>query len=160
MIAAPSELDDRLMEEWVLDFDSWEVCDQVCMNLFEKIPLAFTKAEEWCQREEEFVKRAGFVLMARLAVSDKAAGDEAFERFFPLIRRGAGDERNMVKKAVNWALRQIGKRNESLNRQAVDEAETIGMLDSRSARWVAADALRELRSEAAQARLRKKGSRR
>ncbi len=160
MTAEPSKVDDRLMEDWVLDFDCWEVCDQVCMNIFEKTPLAFSKAEEWSQRGEEFVKRAGFVLMARLAVSDKAAGDAAFERFFPLIRRGAEDERNMVKKAVNWALRQIGKRNEALNRRAIGEAEALRELDSRSARWVASDALRELGSEAVQARLHKKGSQR
>ncbi len=156
LTAEPSAVNDRLMDEWVRDFDCWEVCDQVCMNLFEKTPRAYSKAEEWSLREEEFVKRAGFVLMARLAVCDKMAGDDAFVSFFPLIRRGAGDERNMVKKAVNWALRQIGKRSPSLNRRAVAEAEALQELESRSARWVAADALRELRSEAVQARLQKK----
>ncbi len=93
----------------------WDVCDQVCGNLFEKTPYAYQKAKEWCQREREFVRRAGFVLMAELAVHDKRAQDEGFIQFFPLIKRYAGDERNFVKKAVNWALRQIGKRNGRLS---------------------------------------------
>ena len=144
------------MEEWVSDFDSWDVCDQVCSNLFDKTSSAYRKALEWAGREEEFVKRAGFVLMASLAVHDKAAGENEFERFLSMIKREASDGRNFVKKAVNWALRQIGKRNAYLNKLAVKTAGEIQKLHSRSARWIAADAIRELESEAVQRRLGKK----
>ncbi len=156
LIGNLAQVDEALMEAWVGDFDSWEVCDQTLMNLFDRTPVAFRKAVEWSLREKEFVKRAGYVLMARLAVRDKQAEDPAFLAFFSHIRRGAEDERNFVCKAVNWALRQIGKRNQALNRAAITEAEIIRALDSRSARWVAGDALRELRSEAVQERLLKK----
>ncbi|MGB2907836.1 MAG: DNA alkylation repair protein [Candidatus Aminicenantaceae bacterium] len=156
LTADRTRVDDALMEDWVRDFDSWEICDQTLLNLFDRTPLAAEKAEEWSFREEEFVKRAGYVLMARLATVDKQAGDDFFRVFFPHIQRGAADERNYVKKAVNWALRQIGKRNLTLNRMAITQAETIQALDSHSARWVANDALRELRSEAVQERLLKK----
>lgn len=144
------------MEEWVSDFDSWDVCDQVCSNLFDKTSSAYQKAIEWAGREDEFVKRAGFVLMASLAVHDKAAGENEFEKFLSMIKREAFDERNFVKKAVNWALRQIGKRNAYLNKLAVKTAVEIQKLHSRSARWIAADAIRELESEAVQRRLGKK----
>jgi 3-methyladenine DNA glycosylase AlkD len=156
LTADREQVTEALMEEWVLDFDSWEVCDQTLLNLFDRTPFAPTKAVEWSFREEEFVKRAGYVLMARLATVDKKAADAVFQAFFPHMRRGAEDERNYVKKAVNWALRQIGKRNLSLNRKSIAEAEAILRLGSRSARWVANDALRELRSEAVQARLKKR----
>jgi 3-methyladenine DNA glycosylase AlkD len=159
MLADPGKMSSSLMEEWVLGLECWDICDQTCMNCFEKTSLAYTKAEEWSRRDEEFVKRAGYVLMARLAVSDKAAEDKKFEAFFPLIVDGAQDERNYVKKAVSWALRQIGKRNPRLSRMAVAEAESIGRLEARSARWVAADALRELRSEAVRVRLKRKHTR-
>jgi 3-methyladenine DNA glycosylase AlkD len=142
------------METWVRDFDSWDVCDQCCINLFRKTPWAHQKAVAWSAEDTEFVKRAGFVLMATLAVHDKKAGDEAFERFLPIIQREAGDSRNFVKKAVNWALRQIGKRNAQVNGLAIQTAEAIGDLDSKAAKWVAADALRELRGEAVQKKLR------
>ena len=144
------------MEEWVSDFDSWDVCDQVCSNLFDKTSSAYQKSTEWAGREEEFVKRAGFVLMAALAVHDKAAGENEFEKFLSMIKREASDGRNFVKKAVNWALRQIGKRNTYLNKLAVKTAVEIQKLHSRSARWIAADAIRELESEAVQRRLGKK----
>ena len=141
------------MEEWASDFDSWDVCDQVCSNLFDKTSSAYQKAIEWAGREDEFVKRAGFVLMATLAVHDKAAGENEFEKFLSMIKREASDGRNFVKKAVNWALRQIGKRNAYLNKLAVKTAVEIQKLHSRSARWIAADAIRELESEAVQRRL-------
>ncbi len=141
------------MDEWVKDFDNWEVCDQCCMNLFEKTEFAYQKCFQWSAREEEFVKRAGFVLMARLAVSDKKASDEEFEQFFPAIKREADDNRNYVKKGINWALRQIGKRNLSLNEKAIEVAGEIKKMDSKSARWIAADALRELTGQGVQARL-------
>ena len=132
------------MEAWVGEFDSWDLCDQVCGNLFEKTPYAYQKAVQWCQQEKEFVRRAGFVMMAALAVHDKQAQDGAFVQFFPLIKRYADDERKFVKKAVNWALRQIGKRNSHLQAVAVDWAQAIKQLDSRAARWIANDALKEL----------------
>ncbi len=154
MIGDPKMVTEEQMEEWVKDFDYWEICDQCCMNLFEKTEFAYQKCVEWSSREEEFVKRAGFVLMACLAVSDKKADDKEFERFFPIIKREADDNRNFVKKAVNWALRQIGKRNLNLNREAIETAKEIQKMDSRGAKWIASDAIRELTSEAVQKRLR------
>lgn len=159
MIGEPSKVREKQMDMWVAGFDSWEVCDQAIMNLFEKTTHAYQKAFEWHRREEEFVRRAGFVMMARLAVSDKKAGDEQFTQFFPCIKEKSPDERNYVKKAVNWALRQIGKRNLDLNAKAVKLGEEIGFLDSKSARWIAADALRELKSETVLERLKQRGSR-
>jgi len=143
----PEKVSERQMEAWAADFDSWDVVDQVCSNLFDQTGLAYAKAVEWSARDEEFVKRAGFVLMAALSVHDKNASDKEFEKFFPIIKRQSTDERNFVKKAVNWALRQIGKRNLALNKKAIKVGEEISRLDSRSARWIAADALRELRSD-------------
>ncbi|MBU4445604.1 MAG: DNA alkylation repair protein [Candidatus Marinimicrobia bacterium] len=153
MIDDPKLLTEMQMEAWALEFDYWEICDQCCMNLFEKHSLAWQVAIEWSTNPDEGKKRAAFVLMARLAVSDKNAVDEKFEPFFPLIVRESIDERNLVKKAVNWALRQIGKRNLSLNQKAITVAREIHDLDSKSARWIANDALRELKSEAVQNRL-------
>jgi 3-methyladenine DNA glycosylase AlkD len=153
LVADPTQVDEQLMERWVHDFDSWDVCDQVCSNLFDKTPFAYPKAVEWSRRQPEFVRRAGFVLMAALAVHDKKAPDSAFEHFFPLILDASTDERNFVKKAVNWALRGLGKRSQALNAQAVETAQQIARLDSKTARWVAADALRELTGEKVQARL-------
>jgi 3-methyladenine DNA glycosylase AlkD len=144
IIASPEELTERQMENWVKDFNSWDVCDQVCMNLFEKTPFAWRKIAEWSQREEEFVKRAAFAMLACLAWHDKQAPDESFIRLLPAIQRAATDERNFVKKAVNWALRTIGKRNARLNKAALNTAKRIQRLDSKAARWVAADAIREL----------------
>ena len=155
-IDEPEKVTERQIDSWTKDFDSWDVCDQCCSNLFDKTPFAWKKAVEYSSREEEFVKRTGFVLMACLAVHDKKASDEKFEKFFPIIKREATDERNFVKKAVNWALRQIGKRNIALNRKAIEAGEEILKIDSRSARWIAADALKELRSEAVQKRLKEK----
>ncbi len=155
-IDEPELISEKQMEAWVKDFDSWDVCDQVCMNLFDKTPFAFDKAKEWAARNEEFVKRAGFALMASLAVHDKKATDSEFERLLPLIKRGSTDERNFVRKAVNWALRQIGKRKPALNKKAIATAKEIQKIDSKAARWIAADALRELEDEKVQSRLKKK----
>ncbi len=152
-IDRPDMITGEQMESWVKDFDSWDVCDQCCGNLFDRTRFAHKKAVEWCGREEEFVRRAGFVLMACLAVHDKKAGDQAFIEFLPLIKTHSGDERNYVKKAVNWALRQIGKRNRNLNNAAIKTAEEIKQLDSKSARWIASDALRELAGDAVQKKL-------
>jgi 3-methyladenine DNA glycosylase AlkD len=132
------------MDVWVRDFDSWDVCDQVCSNLFDKTAFAYKKALEWSHERDEFVKRAGFTMMACLAVHDKKAKDRDLERFMPIIVREATDERNYVRKAVNWALRQIGKRNPKLNGIAIATAREVQKIDSPSARWIAADALREL----------------
>ncbi len=154
MVDDPKMVTEEQMEGWVKDFDSWDVCDQCLMNLFEKTPFAYQKAVRWSESEPEFIKRAGFVMMAHLAVSDKKADDKQFERFLSIIKRGADDSRNFVKKAVNWALRQIGKRNMSLNTKAMEAAREIQQMDARSAKWVAADAIRELTSPAVQQRLR------
>jgi 3-methyladenine DNA glycosylase AlkD len=154
LIDDPARVTRRQMERWATDFDSWAICDCVCSHLFDKTPYAWDKAREWTGRDEEYVKRAGFVLMATLAVHDKAAADERLEALFPYIVEHATDERNFVKKAVNWALRQIGKRNRRLNKLAVRTARQIGKIDSRAARWIAADALRELTSEKVKPRLK------
>ena len=140
----PKQVTEEQMEEWVLCFDSWDVCDQVCSNLFDRCAFGWKKAMEWPGREEEFVRRAGFALMACLAVHDKAAGDDKFLKLLPLIKKYAFDERNFVKKAVNWALRQIGKRNASLRQEAIGVADKILTQKSKAARWIARDALREL----------------
>ncbi len=154
MIDLPGEVTGKQMERWVRDFDSWDVCDQVCSHLFDRTKFARKKATDWSKRREEFVKRAGFVLMAALAVHDRKAGDKRFLKFLPIIKREARDERNFVKKAVNWALRQIGKRNLCLNRAAILTAKEIHGIDSKTARWIASDAIRELTSEAVQKRVR------
>ena len=154
LIDDPTEVTEGQMEKWVKDFDSWDICDQCCSNLFDKTNFSYMKAIEWAQRDKEFEKRAGFVMMAVLAVHDKKAQDKAFMQFFPLILREAEDERNFVKKAANWALRQIGKRNHALNKKAIATANKIQRIDSKSARWIASDALRELTSEAVKKRLR------
>ncbi|MDH7490095.1 MAG: DNA alkylation repair protein [Anaerolineae bacterium] len=144
MVDNPAQLTEAQMERWVADFNSWDVCDQVCMNLFDRSPLAWRKVSEWAQREEEFVRRAAYSLIACLAWHDKAAPDEAFTAFFPIIKAGAADGRNYVKKAVSWALRQVGKRNANLRRAALEVAREIGQMDSKPARWIASDVIREL----------------
>ena len=153
MIDDPKMVTEEQLERWVKDFDSWDVCDQCCGKLFDKTRFSYQKAIEWSRRSEEFVKRAGFVLMTQLAVHDKKSDDSQFEQFFPIIKREATDGRNFVKKAVNWALRQIGKRNRSLNKAAIEVTKEIGRMDSKPAKWIAADALRELTSEAIQRKL-------
>lgn len=156
LIDEPSRVTQAQMERWSKDFNSWAVCDGCCSILFDKTRWAYQKAIEWSRRKEEFAKRGGFVLMAALAVHDKEAVDSQFERFLPIIQREAPDERNFVKKAVNWALRQIGKRNISLNRSAIRFAREIQKTDSPSASWIAADALRELTGRKVQERLSKR----
>lgn len=145
MIDDAGLVSEKQAKKWIKDFDSWDVCDQVCMNLFDKTAFSFDKAKEWSKRKEEFEKRAGFALMACLAWHDKKAKDSDFLQFFPSIKAGATDERNFVKKAVNWALRQIGKRNEHLRKEAIKLAAEIEKIDSKTARWIAADALKELK---------------
>ncbi len=153
MIDEPEMVTDVQIESWVGDFDSWDVCDQCCSNLFDKTGFAHQKAVEWSEKDEEFVKRAGFVMMAALAVHDKKAADEDFLKFLPIIKGESTDDRNFVKKAVNWALRQIGKRNLNLSEMAIRTAEDIQQIDSKSARWIATNAIRELNSKAVQQKL-------
>jgi 3-methyladenine DNA glycosylase AlkD len=153
MIDEPEKVTSRQMNHWAKAFDSWAICDGACTNVFRYTRFAHQKCREWSVRREEFVRRAGFSLMAGLAVADKTASDDAFLKFLPLIKAAAMDERNIVKKGVNWALRQIGKRNMALNRAALAVAREIHRLDSRAARWIASDARRELESPAVQQRL-------
>ena len=154
MIDSPQYVTEEQMDEWIKDFNSWDICDHACGNLFDKMPFAYKKAAEWTTREAEYEKRAGFALIAYLAVHNKNADDTKFLKFFSLIKREAADDRNFVKKAVNWALREMGKRNKALNREAIKTAKEIRLIDSKSARWIAADALRELQGDAVQKRLK------
>lgn len=147
MIDDPKKVTGVQINTWAKEFNSWDVCDQVCGNLFDRTPFAVNKAKEFSQRKEEFVKRAGFTLMATYAVHNKKEKDEVFLSFFPFIEKGAEDERNFVKKAVNWALRQIGKRNENLQQEAIKLAERIAKQESKSAKWIARDALTDLKKK-------------
>ena len=153
MVDRPQWVDEAQMEQWAADFDSWEVCDQACGNLFAHTPFAYAKAMAWSARPEEFVKRAGFVLMADLAHRGQKTSDAALLACLPIIEREAADGRNFVKKAANWALRDIGKRNAALNAQAIATAERLIAQPSAAARWNGRDARRELTSEAVQTRL-------
>jgi 3-methyladenine DNA glycosylase AlkD len=159
LVGDPAKVTKKLMNTWVKDFDNWAVCDGTCGNLFDKTPLAYEMAPVWARRKEEFVKRAGFVLMASLAVHDKKAPDKQFLKFLPIIKREANDPRNFVRKAVNWALRQIGKRNPFLNEAARRTGKELRTRTSSAARWIASDALRELESVSVQKRLLKKKER-
>jgi 3-methyladenine DNA glycosylase AlkD len=154
MIEDPARVTNRQADAWARDLDSWDVCDGFAYDLMSRTALAWSKPGFWARSKHEFVRRAAFALIAGLAVHDREAADDRFVACFPLIRDAATDERNFVKKAVNWALRQIGKRNLALNRAAITEARALQKLDSRAARWIAADALRELQGDAVQARLR------
>ncbi len=156
LIGEPEKVTSAQMERWVREFDSWDVVDAACCYLYAHAGPAWSKVNEWSRRDEEFQKRAAFSLVAYLSYKDRTAPDARFQRFLRVIEREAWDERNFVRKAVNWALRNIGKRNLRLNRAAVRAAEKIRQQDTRSARWIAADALRELRSDAVQARFRGK----
>jgi 3-methyladenine DNA glycosylase AlkD len=144
MIGDPKLVTSMQMDAWVADFHSWDVCDQVCGNLFDRTEFAIDKAIEYSSSKEEYIKRAGFVLMAEFAVHNKKADDIEFVQFFPIMEREAWDDRNFVKKAVNWALRQIGKRNRTLHKLAIETAQRIGQQESRSAKWIAKNALDEL----------------
>ena len=152
-IDEPEKVTEKQMEKWVSSFDSWDVCDQVCSSLFDQTPFVWKKLEEFTKRKEEFVKRTGFTLMACLAVHDKKAQDKDFIKLLPIIKRESTDERNFVKKAVNWALRQIGKRNKNLNKEAIKTAKEILKIENKTARWIASDAIRELRDSVVQRRL-------
>lgn len=146
-LCKPKELSEGLLEKWVSHFDTWEICDSFCMKLFKHHELALKKAFEWAGRDQEYQKRAGFVLMATYGFANKEAPNSVFETFFPVLESHANDPRAYVKKAVNWALRQIGKRNVDLKNMAIECAGRILVLDSDSAKWIAKDALRELQSQ-------------
>ena len=154
IIAVPAETDRTLAESWATDFRSWDLCDQCCINLLRKTDFARDLVTQWRGRGEEFVKRAAFAMIATLAVHDKKAEDKDFAEWFGFIEEGASDPRNFVKKAVNWALRQISKRNRALNQQAIECARRISAQDSKPARWIASDALRELTNENVQTRIK------
>lgn len=156
IIADKEKTTSALMDRWVKDFDSWDIVDVTVSGLFDKTPQAWPKAYQWVKSNQEFIRRSGLVMVAALSVHDKEATDDKFIKYFPILKKYATDERNFVKKAVNWAIRQIGKRNKNLNRSAIRLALDIQKIDSPVARWIAADALRELRSEAVQKRLSKK----
>ncbi len=154
MVDIPSEATEEQLEKWASDFDSWDICDQCCGNLFKETKFARKKIIEWSKRKEEFVKRTAFALICEFAYHDKNMKDEEFEKYFALIKREATDERNFVRKAVNWALRNIGKRNLALNKKAIKVAEELKKSASKTARWIASDALRGLKSDAVQKRLK------
>jgi 3-methyladenine DNA glycosylase AlkD len=156
LIGEPEKISAAQMDRWVRNFSSWDVVDTACCYLYAEAKPAWDKIYEWSSRRAEFEKRAAFSLAAYLSYKDKSAQDAQFERFLSIIEREAHDERNFVRKAVNWALRNIGKRDLYLNKAAILCAERIRQQDSRAARWIAADALRELKSDAVQKRLRKK----
>jgi 3-methyladenine DNA glycosylase AlkD len=146
LIDEAEKVTETQMDSWVKDFDSWDVCDQCCINLFDKTPFALKKIKEWSSAKEEYVKRAAFSLLAVMAVHDKKANDSVFLKFLPIIKRESTDKRNFVKKAVNWSLRQIGKRNVNLNKEAIKLAKEIQKIENKTAKWIASDALKELES--------------
>lgn len=152
----PKLVTEEQLEKWVYDFDSWDVCDNCCMHLFYKTQFVYEKIVEWSKCEKEFVKRAGFTLIASLSIHDKKSNDKIFEEFLQIIKRESTDERNYVKKAINWALRQIGKKNRNLNIKAIKIARGIRKIDSKSARWIATNAIKELTDEKVKYKLNKK----
>lgn len=158
LIDDAKQVSEKQMESWAKDFDNWAICDGTCGHLFCKTNFAYEKVFEWSEKDEEFIKRAGIVLIAWLAVHDKKASDEKIAQFLPILEKHANDERNFIKKAVNWSLRQIGKRNLKLNKLAIETAETIKAQNTKSARWIASDALRELQNGKVIERLMKKNS--
>ncbi|MFC2159285.1 DNA alkylation repair protein [Actinomycetota bacterium] len=156
LVDDPAKVTEKQADSWVEDICSWDVCDQLCMNLFERIPFADKKILEWSRSNEEYVKRVPYAMIACIAWHDKNAPDDYLMSFFPIIKSGATDERNYVKKAVSWALRHIGKKNINLNEKAISLAREIKEIDSKAARWIASDVIRELESEAVQKRLKNK----
>jgi len=153
LVGDPQLVTRRQMNAWAAGFENWGDCDTVCFHLFDRTPFAWEKARQWSASPREFVKRAGFALMACLALHDKAAPDQRFLAFLSLIEKGAHDERNFVKKAVNWALRAIGRRNLPLNEAALEVAKRLALSQETSCRWVGKDALRELSNRKVRSRL-------
>ena len=158
LIADKKMVTEKLMNKWVKDFNSWDIVDDCCGKLFCKTPFAYEKAVEWSGRKNEFEKRAGFALMATLAVHDKNAKDIEFEKFFPFLFRESHDERNFVRKAINWAIRQIGKRNQRLCKKAIKLSEDLLKKDDKSSRWIASDALRELKKYSNEGKIKNNGN--
>jgi len=156
MIDDPKLVTEKQMGDWVKDFNSWDVCDQTCMNLFVFAKPAYKKCFDFPKRKEEFIRRTGFTLMACFAFKRKDLKDNSLIKFFPVIKKYSTDERNFVRKAVNWALRQIGKRNIKLNKEAIKTAKEIQKINSKTAKWIAYDAIKELESKAVQKRIRNK----
>ena len=154
MVADPKQTTSELVDRWTEEFDAWDICDQCCQNLFRLTSFAYDKVYEYALREEEFVRRTAFALMATLAVGDKTAKDERFLPFFGLIERTSGDSRNFVRKAVNWALRQIGKRNQRLHREALEVSRRLVSMSGKTAVWIGKNALRELSDPKVMARIR------
>lgn len=153
LVADPARTSKEQAERWIMDVGSWDVCDQLCMNLLDKTPFVDELIFEWSTRKEEFVKRAAFALIASVGCHDKHAPDERFRTYLPVISHGASDGRNMVKKAVSWALRTIGKRNTTLYTDALETAYKIKNMEGAGARWVASDVIRELESDAVKKRM-------
>lgn len=156
VIDDPKQVTEKQMDAWVKDFNSWDICDDCTGNLFEATPFAFDKAFEWIKSDKEFIRRAGLAMMVWLTLHRKKEPDRLFLEFFPPIEKVAGDERNFVKKAVSWALRTLGKRSIFLNKAAVQSAKRVAKLDSKAARWVAADVLKEIQGDKVQAKLAEK----
>ncbi len=154
-IEDPNKVSEKQVEIWLKDIKCWDLCDHCCGHFFDKTPFAYNKAIEWSKRNEEFEKRAGFSLVAWLAVHDKEKDDKWFENFLKIIKKESNDERNYVKKAVNWALRQIGKRNKFMHKKAIKTSEELSKKDNKTARWIGKDALRELKSEKVKMRINK-----
>ena len=159
LVDIPKYVTTQQMDDWANEFDYWEICDQCCINLFRKTEFAYDKVYEWTKNDKEFVKRAGFALIAVLAVHDKKKDDETFELLLELAKKESCDERNYVKKAINWTIRQIGKRNWNLNKKAILISEEIDEINCKSAHWIAKDAIRELNSEKIHLALDKKEKR-
>ena len=154
LIEDKDKVDEDQLEDWVNAFDTWDLCDQACINLFVNMPLAISKIPKWAKSGKEFVKRTAFSLIAVIAVHDKKSNNKYFEDFFPLIEEGSDDERNFVKKSVNWALRSIGKKNKYLNKRAIQVANDILEMENKAAVWIAKNAIKELESEEVQNRLK------
>ncbi len=154
IVEEPEKFSERNMEKWAAESSSWDIVDLSCNNVFRKTPYAYKKCFEYSKRKEEFVKRTAFALMAYYAWNDRTISDRKLEKFLPIIKREATDERLYVKKAVNWALRQIGKRNARLQKKSIKTAKEIQKIDSKSAKWIANDALKELQSDAVQKRIK------
>lgn len=152
LVDEPSAVTEKQMDEWVVDFNSWDVCDQVCMNLFDKTPFVWKKIKQWAKQDPEYVKRAGYALIAGLAVHNKQADDENFLKQLPLIEYGAMDKRNFVKKAVSWSLRSIGKRNIHLNKQVLTFAEKLKKSDNKTSQWIGRDTIQDITSDATKRR--------
>jgi 3-methyladenine DNA glycosylase AlkD len=158
MVEDPKQVTQNQMDAWTVAFDSWDVCDQACMRVFAKTPYVAEKVDKWAKDEREFVRRAAFALIAGYTVAAKKADDREFLAFLPIIEAHAADPRNFVKKAVNWALRQIGKRSPSLHKPALKLAEKLAASDDKTARWIGKDAVRELTDPAQIARITARGA--